>query len=256
MSAFMPLLLDVLAVVLVVSYIRRAWHKGFVRTVIQLAGFFVSLICANFFSKVAAEYTFEYFVREKLVAKVFEQVSSMGDTAGFLASMEQALQDVPQVLLNAMKYAGIADFSVPDPSESIGELARQLVDQTVGPTCMALLTTIFFLILFSLFMFFTRNLAKVFMGLRHVPLVGPVNSFLGGCVGAVEGVAYLYVIVTVVTLVLALVGDEFPYLTREMLEQTYLIRLLMGQSALGGVSDSLTEGFSLMSRSLQDLLHP
>ena len=256
MNELIPLGLDLLAVVLVICYIRRAWRKGFVRTIISLAGFFVSLIAANFISKVAAEYTFNYLIREKLVSKVFEQIAAAGDATGFLSSMELALAEVPQVLLNAMKFAGIADFTIPDPSESMGELARQLVDQTVGPTCVSLLTTIFFLLSFSLFMFLTRNLSKAFVGLRRVPLVGPVNSFLGGCVGAVEGVAYLYVIVSVLTLFLALMGDNFPYLTRDMLEQTHLISLLLGHSSLGEVGQSLMAGAESMGGEIANLINP
>ncbi len=84
-------------------------------------------------------------------------------------------------------------------------------------------------------MFLTRTVARCFTGLRHVPIVGPLNSVLGGCVGAIEGVLYLYLIVAVVSLILALSGDSIPYLNRQTLENTWFLRLFLEKNALGSL---------------------
>ncbi|MDD3192700.1 MAG: CvpA family protein [Oscillospiraceae bacterium] len=236
MEQFLPLLLDLAALLFVIAYIRLSARRGFVRTVVQLVGFFVSLFLANALSGVAATYVFEQFIRQGLTDKISEQILSSGSAAGFLQSLSAVLESIPSYLLNALEFAGLpADLTLPSLTGSVEQLAVGIVDQTVGPTCIALFSTVFFLLFFSLLMFLTRMVARGFTGLRHIPIVGPINSVLGGCVGAVEGVLYLYLIVTIASLVLALTGDRIPYLNRETLENTWLLRLFLEKNALGSL---------------------
>lgn len=55
MERILPLFLDLAAVLFVIGYIRSAARRGFVRTAVQLIGFFISLFLANTLSSVVAE---------------------------------------------------------------------------------------------------------------------------------------------------------------------------------------------------------
>lgn len=85
MEKFLPFFLDLAAVLFVIGYIRSAARRGFVRTVVQLIGFFISLFLANTLSGVAAEYTFSHFIQQGLTDKISEQIVSSGSADGFLA---------------------------------------------------------------------------------------------------------------------------------------------------------------------------
>ena len=236
MEKFLPFFLDLAAVLFVIGYIRSAARRGFVRTVVQLIGFFISLFLANTLSGVAAEYTFSHFIQQGLTDKISEQIVSSGSADGFLQTLAAVLESIPSYLRNALEFAGLpADLTLPSIADSTEQLAASIVEQTIGPTCIALFSTIFFLLFFSLFMFLIRIVARCFTGLRHIPIVGPLNSVLGGCVGAVEGVLYLYLMVTIASLVLALTGDSIPYLNRQTLESTWILRLFLEKSALGAL---------------------
>ncbi len=236
MERILPLFLDLAAVLFVIGYIRSAARRGFVRTAVQLIGFFISLFLANTLSSVVAEYTFTNFIQQGLTDKISEQIASSGSADGFLQTLAAVLESIPSYLLNALEFAGLpADLTLPSALNSVEQLAADIVEQTIGPTCIALFSTIFFLLFFSLFMFLTRTVARCFTGLRHVPIVGPLNSVLGGCVGAIEGVLYLYLVVAVVCLILALSGDSIPYLNRQTLENTWFLRLFLEKNALGSL---------------------
>lgn len=167
---------------------------------------------------------------------ISEQIVSSGSADGFLQTLAAVLESIPSYLRNALEFAGLpADLTLPSIADSTEQLAASIVEQTIGPTCIALFSTIFFLLFFSLFMFLTRIVARCFTGLRHIPIVGPLNSVLGGCVGAVEGVLYLYLMVAIASLVLALTGDSIPYLNRQTLESTWILRLFLEKSALGAL---------------------
>ncbi len=233
---FLPVILDLAAVLFVAGYIRSSARRGFVRTAVQLVGFFVSMLLANALSGPAAEYTFTHFVKEGLTEKISEQILSAGSAGSFLQTLEAVLESIPAYLLRALEFAGLpADFTLPSVAGSAQQLAAGLVEQTIGPTCIALFSTIFFLLFFSLFLFVTRAVSRCFTGIRRIPIVGSFNSILGGCVGAVEGVLYLYLIVAIASLVLALTGDSIPYLNRQTLENTWILRLFLEKNALGSL---------------------
>lgn len=88
-----------------------------------------------------------------------------------------------------------------------------------------------FFVVFFTFHVFNPYRCPVFYRTSAIPIVGPLNSVLGGCVGAVEGVLYLYLMVAIASLVLALTGDSIPYLNRQTLESTWILRLFLEKSA-------------------------
>ena len=236
MERFLPVLLDLAAVLFVIVYIRSAARRGFVRTLVQLIGFFISLFLANALSGAAAEYTFAHFVKQGLTDRISDQILSSGSAGAFLQTLAAALESIPAYLRNALEFAGLpANLPLPEIYGNVEQLAGDIVEQTIGPTCIALFSTVFFLLFFSAFMFVTRMISRCFSGLRRIPVVGPLNSLLGGCIGAVEGVLYLYLIVAVASLVLALIGDSIPYLNRQTLENTWLLRLFLEKNALGSL---------------------
>ena len=91
MEKFLPFFLDLAAVLFVIGYIRSAARRGFVRTVVQLIGFFISLFLANTLSGVAAEYTFSHFIQQGLTDKISEQIVSSGSADGFLQTLAAVL---------------------------------------------------------------------------------------------------------------------------------------------------------------------
>lgn len=158
MERILPLFLDLAAVLFVIGYIRSAARRGFVRTAVQLIGFFISLFLANTLSSVVAEYTFTNFIQQGLTDKISEQIASSGSADGFLQTLAAVLESIPSYLLNALEFAGLpADLTLPSALNSVEQLAADIVEQTIGPTCIALFSTIFFLLFFSLFMFLTRT---------------------------------------------------------------------------------------------------
>lgn len=162
MEKFLPFFLDLAAVLFVIGYIRSAARRGFVRTVVQLIGFFISLFLANTLSGVAAEYTFSHFIQQGLTDKISEQIVSSGSADGFLQTLAAVLESIPSYLRNALEFAGLpADLTLPSIADSTEQLAASIVEQTIGPTCIALFSTIFFLLFFSLFMFLTVSLPGV-----------------------------------------------------------------------------------------------
>lgn len=234
MTQVIPLLLDLAAIVFVIVYIKRSARRGFIRMVVQLVGFFASILLANALSGPAAEYIFQNFMRERLVENVTQKIASAGSVNTFLQSLAALLESIPAFLVNTMEFAGFdSSAALSALTGSVEQLSVNVVDTAIKPTCVALFSAICFLVLFSLFMFLTRMVARCFTSIRHIPLVGTVNSLLGGIVGGVEGIFTLYLIVMVLSVLMAISGDSIPILNRETIESTWLLRFMMEKNALG-----------------------
>ena len=102
--------------------------------------------------------------------------------------------------------------------------------------------------LFFAIMVIVRSLSKAFRGVRHIPLIGSVNSLLGGVLGLVQAAVVILIVVMALNLLIGLTGDGIPYLNNEAISKTYLFHYLYDLNPIGGISASLGDlGLSSLS---------
>lgn len=242
------IVLDILAVVFALVVAKIAARQGFIRTIVRLVGFVLSLVFANVLSKYVSEFVFKEYVRNSLVQNITEQIASHPTVESFLAGLEAFFDSIPALLLNALEYAGV-NFtqSIDSVPANIEQVATTVVDSAVAPTLIALFATGFFFLFFALFRFLFKILARSLTAtIRHIPLVGTANTILGGCVGLVEGVLYLYLVVMIMSFVMALTGDSLPVINTKTLEETWILSIFLKNNPLGSLIlfqfQSLREG--------------
>ena len=74
------------------------------------------------------------------------------------------------------------------------------------------------------FMIPVHIIAKLFIGVNHIPLIGPLNEVLGGMIGAAQGMLYMFVIASVVWFVLSASGGQIGPVTVDVVEDTILFK--------------------------------
>ena len=79
MEQYVPILLDVLVVVVIISMVKSSARRGFVRTVIQFAGYLVSLGISSVASRMAAIFVYSSFVREGIVDLIARNIQNVTD---------------------------------------------------------------------------------------------------------------------------------------------------------------------------------
>ena len=115
-------------------------------------------------------------------------------------------------------------------------MGATIADQMLYPIIYTLLQALFFLLLFFAIMVIVRSLSKVFRGVRHIPLIGPVNSLLGGVLGLVQAAVVILIVVMALNLIIGVTGDGIPYLNNEAISKTYLFRYIYDWNPVGGIS--------------------
>ena len=238
MTEYLPIVYDILAAILLLYYIYISSRRGFAATVVSFIGYAVAFSAAWAFSKMAAPALFDSFFREGFVKRVsaaLEQIPGGLDFAEAAASLLEALPSYIGGMLN------IGGYNAGELAQLLGEYssntAELVVDQVFAPAITGMLTMILFIVFFSVLMVVIRSLTRFFYGVNRVPLIGPLNSILGGIVGLLTGAVNLFIIITIIQFVLTLTNDSLQFLNKEILEQTYTYRLFLRFNPFGFLND-------------------
>lgn len=243
MLEYLPYLYDLAAVVLLLSYIMVSARRGFASTMITFIGYVVALASAKFLSTLMAPAIFDMTLRDGLVTKVQSALtdSPQGiELAGMVAGALEALPSYVAGLLDIGGYNadGLLAMLVDYPQKA----ATTLVDEVVAPVVIGLISTVLFFVLFSAIMLVVHSLARFFYGVRSIPVVGPINSLLGGAVGLLTGAICLCVVLVLLEFVLMFTGDALEFFNQDVLDQTYTYRLWQRfePAGLTGIFSKLT----------------
>lgn len=238
------IVLDLLLAAAILYYFVHGWRKGFLSTFVHVVGYVLACCGAYIGSRALAETTYQLFIRQKLVQSVSEALQNSAASADVTTSIGAVLQTVPKVISGFVTtFFGGMEGLVKEFGDTIASTADSvgatIADQMLYPIIYTLLQALFFLLLFFAIMVIVRSLSKVFRGVRHIPLIGPVNSLLGGALGLIQGAVIVLIVVMALNLLIGVTGDSIPYLNNEAIAKTYLFRYVYDWNPIGGISAGL-----------------
>ena len=110
-----------------------------------------------------------------------------------------------------------------NPSKEEG--AKELTAIVVEPFVLMIIKIIVFIIAFSLLMFIVRLVSTILSkSLNMVPLVGPLNTFLGGALGFAQGAIIIIVAVLIIKLLVSLTNNQILVFNTPTIEETYIFK--------------------------------
>ena len=281
--------LDIALIGVLLIFIYNGGRKGFVKSIILLIGYVVSMVGAFLISSALSPVVYDKFVQarvENVVEKRIENIdikshikstikseniditisdSEMealiekdGDLsknfAEFAKNKGSTLPDstlesqfgnvfTDNILLDAIKdnvpdsvYNEVKKYldnsknsmnkiikALNNPSKEEG--AKELTEIVVEPIILMLIKIILFILAFSLLMVAVRFISSVLSkSLNLVPLVGPLNTFLGGALGLVQGVIIIIIAVLIIKLLISLTNNQILVFNRQTIEETYIFK--------------------------------
>ncbi|MBC8569228.1 CvpA family protein [Zongyangia hominis] len=226
MIDWIPLIYDLCVVGLVVYFVSISAHRGFVRTVIEFIGYFLSLMAANYGAKFFSSAIFEKLLRPTVLDTVAKKLTEAGIT-DIASDVQTILAKVPDMLEDFLAKYGVKEDvlgnfkALANPSQPLPEA---ITDHVVGPIVVSVVELILFLILISLCFFLVRKFSWTLGGLRKIPIIGPANTILGGVVGALEGLLTVALIANLLNLIITATAGGFQYLNSGIIDQTVLFR--------------------------------
>lgn len=221
--AFAPIIFDLIVIAVMIYYIITSYHKGFVSTLIDLAAYLVSFLAANFLGKTLSVMLYESYLSDRVYQVLLEKIQSAINPDQFIQSLQTAFENVPAVLQNILSFGDISLDKLQNIAGNTAQaVASAINDQLIAPTVILLLWLVFFMIIFSVCLFLAHRLEKLFRGLRHLPVIGGINSLLGGAAGVLHGVIAVYIIALLAKLIIMLLGNSMPLFSEEIIQNTKL----------------------------------
>ena len=207
----MNILIDMATVTFIVLTVVVSYHKGFLRSVLELAGYIVSLVVAGLLSVSAGNWIFENLLRSVLEKAVSGYIATLsgGALRSFNATLSQ--MGIP---------AQVAADSVQQGQNGV---SAAVMASVVDPLGLTISRGIAFLLLFIACLFVVRLVARVAQAVNRVPVIGAINRMGGAAVGVVKAFLLLFAITAVISLLLPLFSlQKNVPMTNTTFDRTYV----------------------------------
>ena len=222
----MSIILDVILLTILVAFIFTAAKKGFMTSLLELIAVIVALVMAYQFSPVVAQATYDNIVEKNLIETVETQLDENLNISSSTEKAEVVIESIPSFMTSFASSMGIeleeVKTKITSETFSAENLATELVTKVAQPIVVSALTALFFLLLSAVLMFALKWVAGLLSKHFKIPLIGTVNKFLGGVLGACKGVMVIIFISTILKVLFA--GGESEISTA--VNASYVVGLL------------------------------
>lgn len=219
---------DLAALLIIALCVWLAARRGFVGTLISFFSYIVAAIAANAVSKPAAAWMYENFmgdfVKNILTGSLRETLAKNGGVAEFA-------ENAPIWLRGSFGQVPEGALATIDLSQNAARAVDLFVDSSLRDSIVWILAGLLFLFAFALFAFIVKQIANMFTFVDRIPLIGTVNTVLGGVLGGVQAVIILLVIAIFAHLVVTLSGDIFAAVNSSVFEKSFLMRVFYNMTA-------------------------
>lgn len=245
------ILLDVVLVAILLLCIRGGSKNGFAKTVVSFAGIFIAIILAATLSKPAATFAYTNFAQKPIETTIETAIKSQTDELSESAPSAQQLLDgfdsatekLPAFVKNMFKSdekkAELSDHIVEQYTSDITEFSKKITEAAVKPLIILIISVVVFFVLFFTVLIICAILSKALKIVNKLPLLGGVNSLLGGVLGALKGAVIVLIINFVIVSVTSSGGDIFGIITAKTVESSLIMKNLALVNPLNAVISSV-----------------
>ena len=139
--------------------------------------------------------------------------------------IEQVAESVPALGLEGKTIEdidnGMVNKIVISVVESSGNPGKAVLDNVAKPIVLVPVRTIVFIILFFLILIVLSVIIKATSIVNKLPLIGKLNSLLGGVLGLVEGLVILFIIVIVAHMATAVTNNTLIFLNEMTINKSF-----------------------------------
>ncbi len=187
--------ITIIFLILLVAFIVIGIVRGFLFSLLSLAGFLIAVACAFLLSKPIGDALTNSSIGTSMQGSIYDWILTKSNYAAYPLSQELAEDLLPEML----KEIGIPNFLnsfiitliLPYIPEVATEPIGQYIAHGVANIALVVISFLVLLIVFSIALLFLKRFAK---GVNKIPVVGLVNRLLGAVFGLAMGVVFLIVV--------------------------------------------------------------
>lgn len=187
--------ITIIFLILLVAFIVIGIVRGFLFSLLSLAGFLIAVACAFLLSKPVGDALTGSSIGTSMQGNIYDWILTKSSYAAYPLSQEMAKEVLPEMLnqigipnfLNSFIISLILPYIPVTSSEPIG----QYIAFGVTNIALVVISFLVLLIIFSIIMLFLKRFAK---GVNKIPVIGGLNRILGAVFGLAMGVVFLTVV--------------------------------------------------------------
>ena len=166
--------------------------RGFIRSAIHFLGSIIAACLSAVLGGMAAQWLFDSMFRGALVERVQESLNMLG-TSDALSSVDNLLASLPDFIVRALQDAGVTASSISGSIVSGSGAAAERIADLLAPTFVGFLKVLAVIVIFALLMVVVRILAEVLSHVLRLPVLGQLDSILGGVCGFLLALVLVWV---------------------------------------------------------------
>lgn len=225
MEKYIFLIYDIISIAAVSLLIWIGAKNGFANAIIQAGGLILSVVASLALGKILSSLIYTTLVQPGVISAVRESVGNAVDTESVINGLSEAVNSMPWMARKIFDFSA-AEKALSENNFIDAESAAIAVESTViRPVVEPIINTLIFLITIIILVVIVETLAKSSKGVNKIPVVGILNSILGGFTGFVAGMIVILIVAGCVGLYIKLKGENI-YLNEEVISKTYIFRYI------------------------------
>lgn len=218
-----PLILDIITVGIILISALICYRRGFAASVVRLVGWAAAFFAASVLSRPMAGWAYERFFAGRILAAVEGQMRGFDSADELMGNIDALIAELPAGLGAILQIDGrsIGDWTLTLVEQvPFSELSGTIADRAVAPIVTAMLGTLVFFMMFTLFSGLVRFFVSALRGLNRLPLLGGANALFGGVVGILEGALFVLLLAMALRLGVLATQNSLPFITDSQIQSS------------------------------------
>lgn len=218
----MNLLIDLIVIAIVGLSVLISAKRGFVKVLIEVAGFVAAIIVTFTISTPLADNTYDKIIEPPIVEAAVNAVGESAQHEAWNALPEFVTENALKLGVSGEDFTGKITENLASGTETAVKTASQDI---IKPIITKILGLIYSVVILVVLLVVVKFLAKIINKMFSFSVIGKANRVLGGIVGVPKGVIFAILFCMVVSLVVKLYGG-FLIFTTQNIEKTFIFKFL------------------------------
>ena len=228
----MNYVLDLVLFGVFVLFVAMGVFRGFIRSAIHFLGSIIAACLSAVLGGMAAQWLFDSMFRGALVERVQESLNMLG-TSDALSSVDNLLASLPDFIVRALQDAGVTASSISGSIVSGSSAAAERIADLLAPTFVGFLKVLAVIVIFALLMVVVRILAEVLSHVLRLPVLGQLDSILGGVCGFLLALVLVWVMLAAAQVFVPMLDASTQSQIHQALEDSIVAGIFLNKKPPG-----------------------
>lgn len=224
----MGAVLDIITVVVFIIVIYKAYRRGLVRALIEIAGFAVAFVVSFLLSDTVGQWINKVFLSRFVKGSITNLVKTSGksNTEFFNKLVSNLPETVSKTLTGVNSNLGKLG----------GKAATEFTSSVSQPLSLMISRGIAFFILLAVCAIAIGIIAHMSDIVKRIPVIGTLNALAGAGVGVIEAIIIMCLLSTLMTLVISVMAlQKNPPITQSTINSTQVYKYISNINPITGM---------------------